>query len=161
MEVLREIEERLTAWISQKLSEAFPHVFLVEARLRVRGPEPEVHLRIDTDRGITLDECVKVHLYLRDKLIGLDWLPEGLGLSVSSPGVGSPLRLRRQYTQNIGRLLAVRTANGTIRGTLIEVSENGIRLRHHRRIHVLRWEDIHTARVELPRPNRSLRSKSR
>ncbi|MEN2993156.1 MAG: hypothetical protein ABDH91_06345 [Bacteroidia bacterium] len=36
---LREIEERLTAWVSAQLAEAFPNVFLVEARMRVYGPE--------------------------------------------------------------------------------------------------------------------------
>ncbi|MEN3040575.1 MAG: hypothetical protein ABDH66_03420 [Bacteroidia bacterium] len=161
MQALREIEERLTAWVSAQLAEAFPDVFLVEARMRVHGPEPEIHLRVDTDAGITLDQCVKIHLYLRDRLTGVDWLPEQVGISVSSPGVGSPLRLKRQYPQNIGRLLSVKTRNGTFRGILTAVDDTGIQLRHYHRVQAIKWEDIQTARVELPRSRKPIRSKSR
>ncbi|MCX8112193.1 MAG: hypothetical protein N3E49_03205 [Bacteroidia bacterium] len=158
MQALREMEERLTQWVSAQIAEAFPHVFLVESRLRVHGPEPELYLRVDTDKGITLDECVKVHLYLKERLGGLDWLPENVGLSVSSPGVGAPLRLRRQYPQNIGRFLFVRTRRGTMRGILTSVNDEGIQIRRHHRLHTIPWRDIQMARVELPR---SKRSKSR
>lgn len=160
MQALKEIEERLSQWVSDELAQAFPHVFVVEARLRVHTPEPEVHLRVDTDTGITLDECVKIHLYLRDRLNGLEWLPEKVGLSVSSPGVGAPLRLRRQYPQNIGRLLFVRTRTGSLRGVLTGVSDEGIQIRRNQRLQKIRWEDIQMARVELPHPRRPLRSKS-
>lgn len=161
MQALREIEARLTEWVSAQLAVAFPDVFLVEARLRVHGPEPEVYLRVDTDKGITLDECVKVHLHLREQLTGVDWLPENFGLSVSSPGVGAPLRLRRQYHQNIGRLLAVRTRTGTLRGVLTAVTEEGIQLKQQHRVSTLPWEEIQFARVELPRRPHPHRSKSR
>lgn len=161
MQALKEIEARLTEWVSAQLAGAFPDVFLVEARLRVHGPEPEVYLRVDTDRGITLDECVKVHLYLRERLTGVDWLPENFGLSVSSPGVGAPLRLPRQYHQNIGRLLAVRTHKGTLRGILTAVTEEGIQLKQYHRLHTLPWSEIQSARVELPHRVRSHRSKSK
>ncbi|MCS7297164.1 MAG: hypothetical protein RMK19_06720 [Bacteroidia bacterium] len=161
MQALREIEEKLTKWVSAHLTEAFPQVFLVEARLRVHGPQPEVCLRVDTDKGITLDECVKIHLFLRGKMEGLEWLPENFGLSVSSPGIGSPLRLRRQYVQNIGRMLAVRTKSGTLRGRLLNVTEEGIQLRHSQRSRFIPWNEIHTARVELPNSRRPIRSKSR
>ncbi|MCS6895292.1 MAG: hypothetical protein NZZ60_03975 [Bacteroidia bacterium] len=161
MQALREIEERLTSWVSAQLAEAFPDVFLVEARMRVHGPEPEVYLRVDTDRGITLDQCVKIHLYLKERLHSVDWLPEHVGISVSSPGVGTPLRLRRQYLQNIGRLLKVKTKNGTIRGILTSVDDTAIQLRHYRRVHTISWDDIHTARVEIPRARQAIRSKSR
>lgn len=161
MQALREIEARLTEWVSAQLAEAFPEAFLVEARLRVHGPEPEVYLRIDTDKGITLDECVKVHLYLKDKLAAVDWLPENFGLSVSSPGIGAPLRLRRQYHQNIGRHLAVRTKSGTVRGILSAVTDDGIQLKHYHKTHSLPWAEIQSARVELPRRSYPHRHKSR
>ncbi len=161
MQALREIEARLTEWVSAQLAEAFPEAFLVEARLRVHGPEPEVYLRVDTDKGITLDECVKVHLYLKDKLAAVDWLPENVGLSVSSPGIGAPLRLKRQYYQNIGRLLAVRTKAGTVRGILSAVTDDGIELKYHHKTHSLPWTEILSARVELPRHTPPRRYKSK
>jgi ribosome maturation factor RimP len=155
MQALREIEERLSTAISGWLEEAFPHAFLVEARLRVHRPEPEVYLRVDTDTGITLDQCVQIHLFLKEKLEGLSWLPENYTLSVSSPGLGSPLRLRRQFPSNIGRLLSVRLSDGRhLKGTLAEVTDTGLLLRTFKgEVHVP-WENLALARVELPKPRR-------
>ncbi|RMF51439.1 MAG: hypothetical protein D6750_03655 [Bacteroidetes bacterium] len=152
MEALREMEEKLSVAVSAWLEEAFPQAFLVEARLRVHRPEPEVYLRVDTDAGITLEECVQIHLYFRERLKELDWLPENWGLSVSSPGVGSPLRLRRQYRQNIGRQVQVRRVEGPpVRGILSAVEEEGIRVRTPKGEVPIAWEAIVTTRVEVGR----------
>lgn len=154
MEALREIEERLNEEVSRLLSEGFPQAFLVEAKLRVHRPEPEVYLRVDTDTGITLDQCVQIHLYLREKLEGIEWLPANFTLSVSSPGVGAPLRLRRQYPQNIGRLLSVRLKDRRwLRGILREVSDKGIVLQVQRHPRAIAWEEIDLARVEVSQKN--------
>ncbi|MCX7607258.1 MAG: hypothetical protein N2170_08370 [Bacteroidia bacterium] len=161
MEALREIEERLSTEVTRWLSESFPQAFLVEARLRVHRPEPEVYLRVDTDTGITLDQCVQIHLFLKEKLEGVSWLPESCTLSVSSPGVGAPLRLRRQYPQNVGRLLSVRLTDGRyVKGVLTSVSDEGIVLKTHRGPFSLEWDRIASARVEIGRPPRFHRTKS-
>lgn len=163
MEALRALEERLSAEVSRLLAESFPNAFLVEARLRVHRPEPEVYVRVDTDTGITLDQCVQVHLLLRDKLMGSDWLPENCSLSVSSPGVDAPLKLFRQYPRNIGRLLSVRLRDGRyMRGILRAVDQTeGLTLQVGNRSQKIRWEEIAVARVELPRRRSSRPSSSR
>lgn len=163
MEALRALEERLSAEVSRILAESYPQAFLVEARLRVHRPEPEVYVRVDTDAGITLDQCVQVHLILREKLLGSDWLPENCSLSVSSPGAEAPLKFPRQYPRNIGRLLSIRTQDRRqIRGILREVHESeGLTLQIGPRVQKIRWEEIAIARVELPRrrPSRHTSSK--
>lgn len=146
------MEAQLAEVVEKWLAEAFPRAFLVEARLRVNRPEPEVYLRVDTDTGITLEECVQIHLYFRERLRELDWLPEHWGLSVSSPGVGSPLRLRRQYPQNIGRQVQVRRMEGPpVRGILSAVDEEGIRVRTPKGEVAIAWDAIVTTRVEVGR----------
>ena len=163
MEALRALEERLSEEVSRILAESFPKAFLVEARLRVHRPEPEVFIRVDTDAGITLDQCVQIHLLLREKLLRSDWLPENCSLSVSSPGVEAPLKFARQYPRNIGRLLAVRLQDRRqLRGILRGVDEaEGITLQVGPRLQKIRWEEIAVARVELPRRRRPSRPSSR
>lgn len=151
MEALREIEERLVGLSENWIRELLPDGFLVELRIRVHKPEPEILVRVDTDRGITLDECVKLHLYLRQKYESLDWLPENYGITVSSPGIGSPLKVRRQYYAQKGRLLAVRKkTGGWVRGRLLDVDEQGILLEGRQQPIAIPWDAIATAHVELP-----------
>ncbi|MCS7189938.1 MAG: hypothetical protein RMJ66_06120 [Bacteroidia bacterium] len=156
---LREIEEKLSTQVTQWLAESFPQAFLVEARLRMHRAEPEVYLRVDTDTGITLEQCVQIHLFLKAKLGDTSWLPDNFVLSVSSPGIGSPLKLRRQYPQNIGRFLSVKLTDGRqVRGVLQEVLERGIRLRGTPRPVFIPWEKILFSRVELPKSHKPLKS---
>ena len=159
MEALREIEERLVELSERWIRELLPDGFLVELRIRVHRPEPEILVRVETDRGITLDECVKLHLYLRQKYETLDWLPENYGITVSSPGIGSPLRVRRQYNAQKGRLLAVRQkTGGWVRGRLLDVDDQGILLEGRHQPIAIPWEAIATAHVEIP--NRHSKRKS-
>ncbi len=157
MEALREIEARLTELSESWIREVLPDGFLVELRIRVHKPEPEILVRVETDRGITLDECMKVHLYLREKYQTLDWLPENYGITVSSPGIGSPLRVRRQYYAQKGRFLAVRQKSGTwLRGRLLDVDDEGILIEGRHHPIAIPWSNIATAHVEIPHrhPNR-------
>jgi ribosome maturation factor RimP len=157
MEALRQIEARLSELSEPWIQEVLPDGFLVELRIRVHRPEPEILVRVDTDRGITLDECVKVHLHLRDKYESLDWLPENYGITVSSPGIGTPLRLRRQYYGQKGRFLAVRQKSGQwVRGRLLDVDDQGILIEGRHHPIAIAWDHIATAHVEVPysRPNR-------
>ncbi len=150
MEALQAIEARLADLSAAWIQAYMPKAFLVDLKIRVNRPEPEIYLRVDTDSGITLDQCVRLHLYLREKYAQLDWLPPNYGITVSSPGVGSPLKLRRQYHAQKGRFLAVRQTDGQwIRGRLLEVSDEGIRLETRRHPVLLPWERIEFARVEV------------
>lgn len=150
MEALQEIEARLADLSATWIQAYMPEAFLVDLKIRVNRPEPEIYLRVDTDSGITLDQCVKLHLHLREKYAQLDWLPANYGITVSSPGIGSPLKLRRQYYAQKGRLLAVRQTNGQwVRGRLVEVSDEGIRLETRHSPISLPWDRIQFARVEI------------
>ncbi|MCS6790064.1 MAG: hypothetical protein NZ580_03700 [Bacteroidia bacterium] len=153
MQVLRMIEKRLRVWVTSQLAESFPEAFLVETRLRVHRNAPEVSLRIDTDTGWTLDKFVRIHLFLKERMEGLSWLPEGCHLSVASPSLDMPIKVRRQYLQKLGKPLRVYTWRGRyVRGILERVKEEGIELSTPSRKIYLRWSDIKFARLEREKP---------
>ena len=98
-------------------------IFVVDIWLK-RGKRNILSVKIDTDEGISLKTCTTVSRRINR------WLEEEepLGdktfvLEVSSPGVGFPLKLARQYPKNVGRILQVTTNSGAIlTGKLLEAN---------------------------------------
>ena len=81
----------------------------------------------DTDEGIKIDELKFIS---RKVEAALDREIEDFALTVSSPGLDRPLHLHRQYKNNIGRWVKVKTnLPSTIKGELMEVSEDTIKVR--------------------------------
>ena len=64
-------------------------------------------------------------IFDEDKRFGESYI-----LDVSSPGVGSPLKLSRQYRNNVGRTIAVKTAEAKLEGILKEAEEEDCTLEY-------------------------------
>jgi len=112
--------EELKEAIESLIAEENPEVFIVDVKLSI-GKKSVLSIKVDTDLGIKLAECAQI-----SRKIG-NWLEEEnpfdfkYVLEVSSPGVGYPLKLPRQYIQNIGRKLQIHTLSGeSYKGTLIK-----------------------------------------
>ena len=91
------------------------------------GPRVEVY--VDSDTGITIEQCARLNRKLQAVFdeAPKDWIGEKYALDVSSPGVGQPLRLLRQYTPNIGRIVKLTLKDGMIvEGNLAAVDEEGV-----------------------------------
>lgn len=81
-----------------------------------------IEVLVDTDRGISLDQIVQVTRYIEQHLPSD--ISEKFSLMVSSPGVGEPLQVFRQYKKNIGRLAQITLKDGkSLTARLIDVNE--------------------------------------
>lgn len=118
------ITERIASLLEEKFSEAeFSDCFLIE----IRPVNQKLEVFIDSDSGITFDKCQKVSRFLEQHIDEGGWLGDNYILEVSSPGVGRPLILPRQYTRNIGRRMEIHTADGAKHdGTLMAAGETAI-----------------------------------
>ncbi|MFM2376435.1 MAG: hypothetical protein RLZZ165_1532 [Bacteroidota bacterium] len=106
----------------------FPDVFVVEISLG-RGPSSVLSLLVDTDEGINIDRIAHISRKLNAWLEEIDPFDFPFNLEVSSPGIGRPLKIRRQYYRNVGRRLKVKTTDGrSLSGTLVAVDDEGIDL---------------------------------
>lgn len=118
--------------------EGMPGYFLVQVRIK---PTNNIKVFLDGDAGINVDTCIKVNRALYQQIEEAALFPDGnFSLEVSSPGVGEPLRLHRQYLKNIGRLVRVEGQPGVslstepeaqvslLEGELKAVSDEGIEL---------------------------------
>lgn len=101
--------------------------FLVSLKIK---PTNNIKLFIDSDGedGMSIDKCVRYNRALYKKIEEAALFPDGnFSLEVSSPGIGEPLLLTRQYRKNKGRLIEVTFTDDTIKeGKLLEVTEEDI-----------------------------------
>lgn len=109
----------------QEQLESDPAYFLVDLRVK---PTNNIKIFIDGDNGITIEKCIAVNRALYKKIEEMGLFPEGdFSLEVSSPGVGEPLKLHRQFKKNLGRKVEVVLKDDQkIEGKLAEAKEDTI-----------------------------------
>ncbi len=97
-------------------------LFLVE--VKVRGDEVEVF--IDSDGRVTVDDCVALTKAIESRF---DREEEDFSLTVSSAGIGQPLKTMRQYRKLRGKSVEVVLASGVkFTATLEDVGQDDITL---------------------------------
>jgi len=106
-EKIRQIIAETLATVNAEVSAPNEEIFLVETRLRQVGYSFKIFVSIDSDSGVRLQECANFNKKLREALETQGVSGEIFVLEVGSPGVGEPLRLRRQYAKNVGRRLEI------------------------------------------------------
>lgn len=86
----------------------------------------QVTVLLDSDSGITIDDCIRVSRFIESNL---DREKEDFELQVSSAGLGQPFRGFRQYVKNMGNEVVVNLANGLkYTGILKQADESGFDL---------------------------------
>jgi len=112
-------KEQVTALVEEKI--AGTDLFIVEVNVK---PGNKIEVFVDRDSGLALEDCLKVSRHIEGNL---DREVEDYALDVSSPGVGRPLKLKRQYFKNIGRNVEIKLTDGTkIEGTLTAADDEKI-----------------------------------
>jgi len=121
--------DNLASIIESKIAEQLEEntgYFLVEVSIK---PTNNIKVFVDADQGATIDHLTRLNRAL------YKWLEENLfpngdfSIEISSPGLDEPLKLKRQYLKNMGRLVEVLLNNGIKKeGKLIGVTDSGIEL---------------------------------
>ena len=99
-----------------------PSVFLIDLTITDAF---KIIVSLDGDNGVTLQDCIDVSRAIEHNL---DREEQDFSLEVASVGVGSPLKMVRQYKKNIGRMLIVKLATETIEAELVDANEEFITL---------------------------------
>jgi ribosome maturation factor RimP len=108
---------------------------LVDLEVAGSYGRPVVRAYVDTEEGITLDECARLSRLLEAELERSGAVPERYVLEVSSPGIERPLTRRAHFERFVGhvvdvRLYAKRDGRKKFMGTLevVEDGERGFRI---------------------------------
>jgi ribosome maturation factor RimP len=99
---MNEIQEKIISLLQPMLSEIEAEI--VEINLHYNGPTLVVSLLVDKmSGGITLDECSRINLYLRQGMERESIVPENdFEIDVASPGLDRPLKTRRDFERALG-----------------------------------------------------------
>lgn len=118
--------EKIKAVIDEKISDPdYADCFVVDIEYNVGQNYLKVFL--DSDSGLTLPKCKAFSRHIETFLDESLLLGEKYGLDVSSPGLDRPLKLLRQYQNNVGRFLDVDLIDGQrMSGELLDVNPQGI-----------------------------------
>jgi len=118
-----QVEKRVRELVEEKIVDR-PELFLVDVKML---PNNKLIIHVDGDEGISIQDCVAISRHVGFHLEEENTIETAYNLEVSSPGVGEPLLLHRQYSKNIGRELSIKLAGGDKKeGKLIEVGEAAI-----------------------------------
>lgn len=146
------IEQRIEELLKLKFEEeGFQDLYLVELSLnQQKGKKLDVY--IESDQALTIDICAKVSRYLRHHIEEENLLGEVYYMDVSSPGVGKPLKLKRQYTKNIGRVLEVslKEVDKKIKGRLLRIEDEEIVLEQEVKEAKVKGKKAKKIKVETP-----------
>ncbi len=97
--------------------------FIVDVKIVHESGKSIIQLFIDTDTGITIDQCAEISRQLGKTLELDNVVPSSYVLQISSPGVKKPIKLLRQYKKNIGRRFKIRyLKNGSIANTVAKLT---------------------------------------
>ena len=114
-------KEQIESLVLEKIQGT--EIFLVDVSIHSGN---SVVVLIDKSEGISIEECVGVTRHINSNF---DREKEDYSLEVSSPGLGSPFKVKEQYLKNIGRNIEVVKNDGvTLKGKLLNYSEKGIQL---------------------------------
>ena len=109
------VNDLLTEVLQDKAS-----VFLIDLKIT---DSFKIIVTLDGDNGVALQDCIDVSRAVENNL---DREEQDFSLEVASVGVGSPLKMVRQYKKNVGRTLIVKLATQTIEAELVEANDNFI-----------------------------------
>ena len=122
-DLVMQVENRVKELIEEKISDR-PELFLVEVKML---PNNKLIIHVDGDEGISIQDCAAISRHVGFHLEEENTIEKAYNLEVSSPGVGEPLRLTRQYRKNVGRELGIKLKDGTQKeGKLLSVDDKGI-----------------------------------
>lgn len=101
--------------------------FLVDVEVR---PSGTVVVEVDNDRAITLAELATLNRAVRESL---GEAADDAELQFSSPGMGRPFKVMRQYHKHVGRIVDVQLNDGRLLHGQLETvngSALGLRIQH-------------------------------
>ncbi len=107
-----------------------------------------VQVFIDSDNGVTIENCVTVNRRLLTELNLMMPFSDKYTLEVSSPGIGQPLKVMRQFKKVTGKKVSVLMNDGVKKtGRLTFVDENKVVLEESK---MEKHREIVTGQTEIP-----------
>ncbi len=117
------LEKRVRELVEEKLTDR-PDLFIVSIKIINNA---NVTVLLDGDNGLGIHDCAMVSRHVGFCLEEENSITDAYTLEVSSPGIGSPLVLARQFQKNVNRTLAIKLKSGDkLEGVLSAVADDNL-----------------------------------
>ena len=142
---MKNIEEKVEALVEPIILKLEYNLYDVE--YIKEGKDYFLRIYIDSDSGISLEDCEKVSNAINDVLDSANLIEEQYFLEISSPGIERTIRKDKQLAQNIGKELSIKffkPYNGEkqMQGTLEKFDEENIYINLENKILDIPKKDI-------------------
>lgn len=142
---MKNIEEKIEALVEPIILKLEYDLYDVE--YIKEGKDYFLRIYIDSDSGISLEDCEKVSNAINDVLDSANLIEEQYFLEISSPGIERTIRKDKQLAQNIGKELSIKffkPYNGKkqMQGTLEKFDEENIYINLENKILDIPKKDI-------------------
>ncbi len=101
---------------------------LVDTLIRGSEKKPVIEVFIDSEKGVTANQCADISRELNDYLNDEDIINQSYRLDVSSPGIDRPLKFLEQFPKHIDRKFKIKYSNNEstseIEGKLKSVNDS-------------------------------------
>ena len=126
---------------------------LIEVECAQQGTKDILRLFIDTEKGITLDDCADVSRFVGALLDKYDWIDRRYTLEVSSPGLARRVRKPEDFKRFAGEKIKLKTiapVNGrrSFSGVLTAYDDGLISLDDGGTIHAVHIENVKKAHLD-------------
>ncbi len=109
------MQERIRNCVSRVIAESVgtrgEGAYLIDIKVKGKASARKIEILLDADDGIRIHQCAYVSRRVREQIEGDDELLELIGenfdMIVSSPGLGEPIIIPRQYIRHVGKLMRV------------------------------------------------------
>jgi ribosome maturation factor RimP len=148
-----ENKEKIKSLLAPVLEEH--RAYLIDVALRNERGGKLVQVFLDTDAGVTIDQCAKISRDLAVRMEQENVFESSYRLEISSPGIDKPLTMLRQYTKNLGRPFKVIYRRDeekvTMVGLLSSIEDDRLTFTTKKGEAIeLRFSQIIESKVELP-----------
>ena len=139
---MAKIEKKVESLVKDKIEalgyELYDVLYIKE------GPNRILRIIIDSENGITLNDCERVNNEVKDSIDKADLIQEQYFFEVSSPGIERLLRKDWQLKKYIGEEVNIKlfkkdeNGNKEYNGILLEVDENNLKIETEEQIQIER-----------------------
>lgn len=102
------------------------------------------------DKGVSIDDCVRLSRLSSEIIDGTDLFEKGYTLEVSSPGLDRPLKTGRDYKYRIGetvRINFVDSKRKRLKAEIVSITDQTVCLKNDDGTHSIDLADIENAKL--------------
>ena len=119
-------------------------IFIVDVSV---GKNNNITVFLDSYRGLTLDDCERIHRKIYPLIEEID---DDFQLTVSSPGLTTEFKVWQQYHKNIGQEVEVVTNDGRMyRGTIEDADDKQFTLKTKKQVITIPYTDVKRTKLVL------------